>query len=52
MTANLNNKFVEETLVLDDIHRRTGLRFRQLASIDRNRLDVMEKVGRRTSVSR
>jgi len=34
----------QESLILDDIQRRTGLGFKHLASIDRNQVDIMAKI--------
>jgi len=49
MTANspdqiTRERLSQERMVLDDIHRRTGLKFHHLASIDRNQVEVMDRI--------
>src|ERR1039458_6409515 len=41
---NAQKRRDQESEILDDIYRRTGLRFRHLGSIDRNQLDVMRRI--------
>jgi hypothetical protein len=41
---NARKRRDQESEILDDIYRRTGLRFRHLGSIDRNQLDVMRRI--------
>jgi hypothetical protein len=44
MAAEMSNVLAEEQMILEDIFRRTGLRFRKLGGIDRNDREVMQQI--------
>lgn len=44
MAIEMSDALAHEQLILDDIFRRTGLRFRYLGSIDRNDRELMRRI--------